>query len=399
MKLNTLLSLINNLLSCDVYYAKDDEKDIFSIEEKINPNGLFEEFTSAYLSSFIKSMSDSTYYELINTLGERLFMFRLKNGTVVIGPYLKRTIDEKEIARRMIKTNVPNQFFNVLKSQYFCCAILDSYNIRNTVSACLSAYFENDLISYEFVKVNHFETPSLITIPEENSEKLYEHVYRKYEIENDLLYKIEHGLVDELKDSMEQIATSMKGQSEIDYFNSHPKEAMASLRAMVRVVAVRSGLCIVVVDEILSKYTTLMREAKTSAESAQLINSFQIEMTKAIREYRIHVPPCSQFMRRITEYIILNYNTDLSLTTLASKFEISPSYLSHLFKREINKGVQEFIEEIRIANACRFIESTDMNISQVGYAVGYLDNNYFTKVFKKIVNMTPREYREQSIRL
>jgi|GEM_PF-1672620 len=398
MKINTLLSLLNDLLSCDVYFIGDREKDTPTVAEKINPNGLFEEFTGEYLLSFFDSMKDSTYYELINALGERLFMFRLEAGFVVIGPYLKRTIDEKEIARRMFKNKVPSQFFNILKSQYYGCAILDSFNIRNTVGACLSAYFADGMVSYDYVKINHFETPSLITVPEETSDKLYENIYKKYEIENDLLYKIEHGLVDELKASSAQLASLGSSGMEMAYFSSHPKEAMASLRAMVRVVAVRSGLSIVIIDEILSKYTNLMREAKTAAESVKLIESFQLEMTKEIREYRSHVPPCSQFMKSVTEYIILNYNTELSLSSLAEKFKISPSYLSHVFKREINKGVKEFIEEIRISNACRFIESTDMSISQIGYAVGYLDNNYFTKVFKKTMKMTPRKYREQSLR-
>ena len=397
MDIKTFLSLINNLLSCDVYYISDMEKDTTSLEEKINPSGLFEEFTASYLSSFIDEMATGTFYELINALGERLFMFILDAGVVVIGPYLKRTIDEKEIARRMLKNKVPSHFFNILKSQYFGCAILDSYNIRNTVGACLCAYRADEMISYDYVKINHFETPSLITIPEETSDKLYEHIYKKYEIENDLLYKIEHGLVDELKASINQIATIDSGNGEMDYFSSHPKEAMASLRAMVRVVAVRSGLSIVIVDEILSKFTNLMREAKTVVESVKLIESFQIEMTRAIREYRAHVPPCSPFVKKVTEFIILNYNSELTLSSLADKFGISPSYLSHIFKREINKGVKEFIEEIRISNACRFIESTDMSITQVGYAVGYLDSNYFTKVFKKLMKMTPREYRERSV--
>jgi len=399
MDIKTLLSLINELLSCDVYYVNDMEKSTSAVAEKINPNGLFEEFTEEYLSSFFDSMENSTFYELINTLGERLFMFTLDGGVVVIGPYLKRTIDEKEISRRMLKNKVPSQYFNILKSQYYSCAILDSFNIRKTVGACISAYFGDEMISYEFVKINHFETPSLITVPEETSDELYENIYKKYEIENELLYKIEHGLVDELEASSKQLASLGSSGNEMDYFNSHPKEAMASLRAMVRVVAVRSGLSIVIIDEVLSKYTNLMREAKTAAESVKLIESFQLEMTKEIREYRSHVPPCSPFMKSVTEYIILNYNTDISLSSLAEKFKISPSYLSHIFKREINKGVKEFIEEIRISNACRFIEGTDMSISQIAYTVGYLDNNYFTKVFKKIMNITPKKYREQSRRL
>lgn len=396
MKLKTFITLLRDLLSCGVYFVAGAEGDAVSVAEKINPSGLSEEFTSAGILSFIAEMKESTFYELINALGERLFMFRLDGGTVIVGPYLKRTIDDKEIASRMMKNKVPNQFFNILKTQYFDCAVLDSYNIRNTVGVCLAAYFEVEMISYDFVKINHFETPSLITIPEETSDKLYEQIYKKYEIENDLLYKIEHGLVDELKASINQIATIDSGNGEMDYFSSHPKEAMASLRAMVRVVAVRSGLSIVIVDEILSKFTNLMREAKTVAESVKLIESFQIEMTRAIREYRAHVPPCSPFVKKVTEFIILNYNSELTLSSLADKFGISPSYLSHIFKREINKGVKEFIEEIRISNACRFIESTDMSITQVGYAVGYLDSNYFTKVFKKIMHLTPREYRERN---
>lgn len=393
MKLKTFIILLSNLLSCNVYYIGQSEEDAVSIAEKINPNGLSEEFTSTGISAFITGMKDSTFYELINALGERLFMFKLDGGTIIIGPYLKRTIDDKEIVRRMMKNGVPNQFFNILKTQYFDCAILDSYNIRNTVGACLDAYYECDS-SYDFVKINHFETPSLISVPDETSDKLYEHIYKKYEIENDLLYKIENGLVDELKESVHNMELLGASGNEYAYFNQHPKEAMASLRAMVRVVAVRTGLNIVTIDEVLSKYTNLMREAKTITESVKLIESFEIEMTQAIREYRMQVPPCSPFLKNVTEYIILNYNTDLTLTGLAEKFKISPSYLSHTFAREINMGVKEFIEEIRISNACRFIENTDMNISQVGYAVGYLDSNYFTKVFKKIMQMTPREYRE-----
>ncbi|MCR5456747.1 MAG: helix-turn-helix transcriptional regulator [Clostridiales bacterium] len=386
--------LLRDLLSCGVYFVGDKESDVVSVAEKINPNGLSEEYTQAGISSFISEMKDSTFYEIINALGERLFMFRLDEGVVIIGPYLKRTIDDKEIARRMLNNKVPSQLFNVLKSQYLECAVLDSYNIRNTVSSCISAYHEGEIRSYEYIKINHFETPSLISVPNESSDKLYEHIYKKYEIENDLLYKIEHGLVDELQESAHNMAALGASGSEFDYFSQHPKEAMASLRAMVRVVAVRAGLSIVTVDEILSKYTNLMREAKTTAESVKLIEAFQIEMTQAIRDYRLHVPQCSPFMKRVTEYIILNYNTDLTLSGLANRFRISPSYLSHTFKREIDKGVQEFIEEIRISNACHFIENTDMSISQVGYAVGYLDSNYFTKVFKKIKKMTPREYRE-----
>ncbi len=398
MELKTLLKLIHDLLSCGVYYVKDGTGDVAAVSEKIDPNGLFEEFSGAALSPLLAGMEEQTYYELINALGERLFFFRVGEGTALIGPYLKRTIDDREIAERMRKSRVPGQFYQLLKSQYYACAILDPFYIRSTVGACLAAYSGDEMAQYAFVKINRFASPSHMTPPEPSGDELYEHIYAKYEIENELLDKIEHGMVEELKSLLRQLAETIGGTGERSYFNSHPKEAMASLRAMVRVVAVRSGLSIVIVDAILSKYTVLMREARTGAESVQLIEAFQIEMAEEIRRYRTHVPPCSPLLREVTEYILLHYGSPLSLPELARQFRISPSHLSHLFKREIGRSVGEFLEEIRVANACRFLENTDMSVAQVAEAVGYFDNNYFTKVFKKRMQLTPRAYREQSLR-
>ena len=176
-----------------------------------------------------------------------------------------------------------------------------------------------------------------------------------------------------------------------DVYEPKPHEAMTDFEKRVSAITL-AAMRVTAKDQYIGDTTRYL-------EQHQFTDIEVTEMTQAIREYRAHVPPCSPFVKKVTEYIILNYNSELSLSSLAEKFGISPSYLSHIFKREINKGVKEFIEEIRISNACRFIESTDMSITQVGYSVGYLDSNYFTKVFKKIMNMTPREYRERSVHL
>ena len=206
-----------------------------------------------------------------------------------------------------------------------------------------------------------------------------------------MLYNIENGLVNELKTSIEQMKKF--NSPETAYFISHPIEAMASLRAMVRLSALKSGISVIIIDEILSKYTTLMRNANTQKESENLVTSFEIEIASAVRDYKSHVPPCSPFIKQITEYIILNYSKNITLDSLSSKFKINPSYLSRIFKKEIGKGIKDFIEEIRISNACYFLENTDMNISQIAISTGYNDNNYFAKVFKKQKNMSPSEYR------
>ena len=392
MDTKILISLLNKLLSADVFLASSPE-DLGSLQGKINPNNLFEEFTADYLSGFTGSMNEKTFYELINTMGERLLMFRCEDGCIIIGPYLKRVIDENEITRRMIANRIPGYYLNILKTQYSSCAVLDTQNICDIASSCISALSSDAIVSYDFVKTNNFETPSLVSAHRDDGDEVYENIYRKYEVENDLIFKIEHGLVDDLKASIKRMKALNRSVIEMEYFSTHPKEAMASLRAMARMAAVRSGLSVVVIDGIMSKYTHLMRDAVSLQESERLVESFQLEMASAVREHLTHIPDCSPFVKKVAEYIVLHYNSELTLPEIARRFSINPSHLSRTFKNEMGKGFKEFLEEIRIANAVRYLETTDMPVGQISNTVGYYDNNYFTKVFKKITGKTPRDYR------
>ena len=91
MDTKVLISLLNKLLSADVFLSVSSG-DLGFLQGKINPNNLFDEFTSGYLSDLIGSMKEKTFYELINTMGERLLLFRCHPGCVVIGPYFKRVL-------------------------------------------------------------------------------------------------------------------------------------------------------------------------------------------------------------------------------------------------------------------------------------------------------------------
>lgn len=96
---------------------------------------------------------------------------------------------------------------------------------------------------------------------------------------------------------------------------------------------------------------------------------------------------------RTLEYIRTHYKEGISLEKTAEVLNITPEYLSMLFKREMGMNFSVFLKEFRISHAKRLLKGTDMKIYEVAQECGYSNSNYFTKVFKEVTGISPAEYR------
>lgn len=100
------------------------------------------------------------------------------------------------------------------------------------------------------------------------------------------------------------------------------------------------------------------------------------------------------FVNRLMNYMWENIDGDLSLCTLSDKLHLNPSYLSRRFKSLTGKNLTEAILELRVKKACELLKNTSLKISEIAPMVGYETAANFSKVFKKMMNITPREYRD-----
>ena len=89
--------------------------------------------------------------------------------------------------------------------------------------------------------------------------------------------------------------------------------------------------------------------------------------------------------------------TDLSVPEICEKFNISHSYLCRIFKNTAGVTVKNYITKVRVNEACRLLETTDLGIKEVADSVGFSDDIHFMKVFKNITKKTPTEYRKSSM--
>lgn len=94
-------------------------------------------------------------------------------------------------------------------------------------------------------------------------------------------------------------------------------------------------------------------------------------------------------------YIRNHYAGEVSLSDVALACKVTPEYLSKLFCREVNVNFSTFLQNFRISEAKRMLSSGKYKVSEVAEAVGFHDNKYFVKVFKKICGVTPSEYKRE----
>lgn len=107
-------------------------------------------------------------------------------------------------------------------------------------------------------------------------------------------------------------------------------------------------------------------------------------------------PSTEQIVTRIQTYICQNF-TDAAISTyaLAQKFHLSQSYLCQIYRTYAQTNINTTITQLRIDYACQLLTNdSTIAIAEVSKLVGYLDAQYFAKVFRRIKGLTPSEYRE-----
>jgi two-component system, response regulator YesN len=98
-------------------------------------------------------------------------------------------------------------------------------------------------------------------------------------------------------------------------------------------------------------------------------------------------------MQKIEEYLRNHFQEDINLQDIADRFFLNRDYISRKFKQEFNETITDYLTKIRIENAKELLGNPTKKIYEIAYQVGYQNEKYFSKVFKKQTRVTPNEYR------
>ncbi|MFD0693596.1 response regulator [Paenibacillus sp. GCM10027628] len=120
------------------------------------------------------------------------------------------------------------------------------------------------------------------------------------------------------------------------------------------------------------------------------VQAYLLQMSAGIRE---RLAPQSHIIQEAEAYIRRHYRENLSLQAVAAHVHVTPIWLSKLFKKEMQVTFLEFLTEVRIQKAKEMLGSIQYKIYQISSEVGYRDPVHFSKMFKRYVGYTPKEFR------
>lgn len=97
-------------------------------------------------------------------------------------------------------------------------------------------------------------------------------------------------------------------------------------------------------------------------------------------------------IREVLTFLNRHYQDEIVLKDLAEQFSVSQHHLCHVFKHYTNRSIIQYLNRLRVEKAMELLRQGGQNITEVAYNVGFNDANYFSRTFKKLTSVTPRQW-------
>ncbi len=309
---------------------------------------------------------------------------------VIVGPYLSRMVVDffEEVLR---ENSTPLAFVPELKSYYYGIPCVTDHNAFKTEILTLTKYifgtekFTIDTFSVAFSK----EDSAFKPMPDSTLSMAM--IDERYRNEDALIKAIEQG---DAKQAMAHLSAFSKFKVERRHADElrQLKNFLFVLNTLFRKAVQRADVHPAHIDNTSGNFARKIEAARVIPD----LNDLSVEM---IRKYCLLVKNhslkgYSKNVQRAINHIDFHYTEAIKLTDLADIVAVNASYLSSQFKKETGASVVDYINQKRIQRSLSLLVTTELPIHQVAEQVGFLDENYFTRMFSRQIGKSPREYRK-----
>ena len=102
------------------------------------------------------------------------------------------------------------------------------------------------------------------------------------------------------------------------------------------------------------------------------------------------------YVREAMNFIEQNYARDIKIEDIARRCNLDRSYFGKIFKKVLGQSPQEFLIRFRMAKAADMLVTTNRSVGEIGEAVGYPNLLHFSRAFKSVYSISPRDYRQKN---
>lgn len=326
-----------------------------------------------------------------------------KNKTLLaIGPYLSMELSHEQLLEQAERTGIPAQKFHVIDNYYTSVPVITESNI---IFAPLETFCEriwggSDNYTMEDInqELNGAETEALFREPERKISAVelmesMEQMEARYAYENELMQAVTQGQThkaDMLMSAFSRLSFERRLADPV----RNLKNYAIIMNTLMRKAAEQGGVHPLYLDSTSSEFARRIEEIKSASAGLELMNEIYRGYCRLVKRHstKDYSPPVQKAIIQIDA----DLSADLGLKSLAEAQNINASYLSALFKKETGQTITDYVSQKRVRLALQLLSSTRLQIQTIAQHCGIPDVNYFTKIFKKYIGKTPKQFRQDS---
>jgi len=349
------------------------------IFDNIEPNTVYR-YTDSFLCKYICLLLPDIKPDLI----------------LVIGPFLTTDITQKLLLETGEKNGLSPALINKLQLYYSGVSTLPEFNqLLMLVDTLAETLWGKD--NYSFTDYSE-ASPNFAEIAMQNASQSEQGLDMKimearYAFENQLMEAVTHGQIHKAEMLFSHFGELNFDQRLTDSLRNL-KNYSIICNTLLRKAAEKGGVHPLHLDNISSAFARKIETVQSAGGITPLMKDMFSSYCRLVKTHSIKQfsPPVQKAITTISA----DLTADLSLSRLADMQNISPGYLSAVFKKETGQTITNYVNQKRMKHAAQLLSETTLQVQTVAQHCGFLDVHYFSKVFKKYIGKTPKEFKVSS---
>lgn len=315
-----------------------------------------------------------------------------------IGPYLSAPVSKQDIYVIMERYRILPELHPQVEQFYQDAPLIPDENMLFSIIYTLGEKIWGSLDAFSAQKIREDLAPETYTtitdydaLPTEEALLGMQLLEERYALEARLMQAVSSGQNHRAELALAGITRRQFEQRSPNSLRNL-KNYLIILNTLLRIAAGNASVHPFHIDQISSQFAHRIEIQTSEAACNTLIREMVRKYCLLVKNHSLK--GYSLLIQKVVTRIEYDLTADLSLKTQAELLNINPSYLSTLFKRETGSTLTDYVNRKRIEHALFLLNSTNMQIQVIAQYCGIPDVNYFTKLFKKQIGKTPKEYRE-----
>ncbi|MBQ4344143.1 MAG: helix-turn-helix domain-containing protein [Erysipelotrichaceae bacterium] len=372
-------------------YHSFHSEDYFALRSMINPEDGFLKTAMKFITHL--PLNHMVIVQDYMDVFHVLFLMPDNLDAVIIGPF--RIMNNRE-SHSKLKSLVDADVYHHLK-EYLIMIPTIRENLMNVNITSMLAL----LYSKEKLKIQHIveETPlhfvpnkRLFTKETEDVEERMKRLEERYYYENEALEAVTSGNVAKAMEMMRKMG-GLDVAKRFALSRRSQKNSLIIFNSLLRKAIQKAGVHPYYIDEISSRYSQMIELVMDDNEYYMMMNMMMSDYCSYVQMYAAN--QYSSLIRKIVNYINMDLSKTHSLQEIANHVNMNPNYISAQFKQETGMTITYYTNHQKMKRAAELLRDTQLSITAVAEAVGFLDLNYFSRLFKKQMGRSPSAFRKK----